>query len=169
MLLLVVVRVVATTALVIALYFLLPLDHVGTSHIGITLTVAALLLAVAASYEIWSVVRAPYPAIRAIEAVATFISVYVILFASSYYLMQLADPTSFTSNPLTRTDALYYTVTVLSTVGFGDITASSEQARIAVTLQMTLNLVILGLGIRVLTRAVQLGRDYKARGQDEKP
>jgi hypothetical protein len=34
---------------------------------------------------------------------------------------------------LTRTDALYFTVTVFSTVGFGDITAKTETARLVVT------------------------------------
>ena len=31
---------------------------------------------------------------------------------------------------LTHTDGLYFTVTVLSTVGFGDITAKTEAARL---------------------------------------
>ena len=37
------------------------------------------------------------------------------------------------SEPLTRTGALYFTVTVFSTVGFGDITAKTEAARLVVT------------------------------------
>jgi hypothetical protein len=46
------------------------------------------------------------------------------------------------AGPLTRTDALYFTVTVFPTVGFGDITARSETARIVVTGQMIADLVI---------------------------
>jgi hypothetical protein len=37
---------------------------------------------------------------------------------------------------LTHTDGLYFTVTVFSTVGFGDITAKSQAARLVVTGQM---------------------------------
>jgi voltage-gated potassium channel len=49
---------------------------------------------------------------------------------------------------LTHTDALYFTVTVFTTVGFGDITAKSEGARLLVTGQMATGLIILGIGSR---------------------
>ena len=86
----------------------------------------------------------------------------VVLFASTYFLMERASAASFTQ-PLTRTDALYFTVTVFSTVGFGDITAKSETARVVLIVQMLADLVLLGAGIRVLLGAVQRGR---ARGSD---
>ena len=47
---------------------------------------------------------------------------------------------------------------MFSTVGFGDITATSETARLLVTAQMILDLLALGLGIRVFIGAVQLAR-----------
>ena len=56
-------------------------------------------------------------------------------------------------------DALYLTVTVFSTVGFGDISAASQPGRILVTIQMILNLIVLGAGVRLLTGAVKRGRD----------
>jgi len=71
--------------------------------------------------------------------------------------MERASAASFTE-PLTRTDALYFTVTVFSTVGFGDITAKSETARVVLIVQMLADLAFLGAGIRVLLGAVQRGR-----------
>jgi len=62
------------------------------------------------------------------------------------------------SEPLTHTDALYFTVTVFSTVGFGDITAKTETARLVVTAQMIADIVILGLGIKVIVGAVKQSR-----------
>ena len=62
------------------------------------------------------------------------------------------------SQPLSRTDAIYFTVTVFATVGFGDITAKTEVARLVVTGQMLGDLIVLGLGVRVLLSAVQRGR-----------
>jgi hypothetical protein len=41
-----------------------------------------------------------------------------------------------TAEPLSRTDALYYTITVFSTVGFGDITPRADLARIVTMVQM---------------------------------
>jgi hypothetical protein len=49
-------------------------------------------------------------------------------------------------------------VTTFATVGFGDITPASQFARGLVTVQMVLDLVVLGAVIRVFVSAVQLAR-----------
>ena len=59
---------------------------------------------------------------------------------------------------LTHTDGLYFTVTVLSTVGFGDITAKTEAARLVVTGQMIADLVILAVAVKIVVGAVSRGR-----------
>ena len=79
--------------------------------------------------------------------------------------MARADPSNFNVYPLTRTDSLYFTVTVFATVGFGDITATSQTARLIVTVQMILDLIVLGLGIRVFLGAVQRGRNKTQRSR----
>ena len=63
--------------------------------------------------------------------------------------------------PLTHTDALYFTVTVFSTVGFGDITGKTEAARLVVTSQMIADLLIIGLGLRVIVGAVTRSRQQR--------
>jgi hypothetical protein len=65
--------------------------------------------------------------------------------------------------PLTHTDALYFTVTVFSTTGFGEITAKTEAARLVVTAQMIADLLIIGLGLRVILGAVTRGLAAAAR------
>ncbi len=62
---------------------------------------------------------------------------------------------------LTHTDALYFTVTVFSTVGFGDITAKTEAARLVVTAQMIADLAVIGLGLRVIVGAVTRSRQQR--------
>ena len=57
-----------------------------------------------------------------------------------------------------RDDSLYFTVTVFSTVGFGDITATSQATRVLAILHMLADLVLVGLIVRVLLRAVQVGQ-----------
>ena len=49
-------------------------------------------------------------------------------------------------------------MTVFSTVGFGDIYPATEAARVMVIAQMILDLIVLGLGIRVFVSAVEVGR-----------
>jgi hypothetical protein len=62
------------------------------------------------------------------------------------------------SEPLTRTNALYFTVTVFATVGFGDITAKTEAARLVVTGQMIVDLVTIALVVKVIVDAAKRGR-----------
>jgi hypothetical protein len=68
---------------------------------------------------------------------------------------------------MSRTDALYFTVTTFATVGFGDITARSQGARIIVILQMLADLLVLGFGVKVLLGAVQTGRQRQGQGSTD--
>ena len=88
---------------------------------------------------------------------------YLLLFASAYFLMQRAAAGNFTQ-PLTSTDALYFSVTVFTTVSFGGITAESETARVVLMIQMLADLALLGVGARVL-----LGRCTAASNDDPAP
>ncbi len=94
---------------------------------------------------------------KAFEALGLIVPFYLLLFASTYFVMERASAASFTQ-PLTRTDALYFSVTVFSTVGFGDIAPKSEAARVLLTVQMLGDLALLGAGARVLLGAVRRGQ-----------
>lgn len=59
---------------------------------------------------------------------------------------------------MTRVDALYFTVTVFATVGFGDLAAVAEPARVVVTVQMLADLVLIGVIVKVLAGAAQQRR-----------
>jgi hypothetical protein len=54
--------------------------------------------------------------------------------------------------------ALYFTMTVFATVGFGDIAPVTPAARAVVLGQMVGNLVVLGLLLRLVTSAVRINR-----------
>lgn len=141
------------TGLVLA-YYLLPMDEGITGG-----TVASLVAGLAALLglfvlQIRSIARSPRPRLRAVEALATTLPLFLLLFAATYYLLEHAEPGSFTE-PLTRTDALYFTLTVFSTVGFGDITARTESARIVTMTQMTGNILFVGVAARIVVGAVK--------------
>jgi voltage-gated potassium channel len=123
----------------------------------VTLLAGLLVLLAVATWQLRLILRAKYPGVRAAQALAITVPLFLLLFASAYYVMARASPGSFSSH-LTRTDALYFTVTTFSTVGYGDITATSQTARLLVTAQMILDLLALGLGIRVFIGAVQIAR-----------
>jgi voltage-gated potassium channel len=157
-------RALAITVVLGAGYYLLPLDRLSSVPMWLTLAVGLLALAGFAAYQLKRVIRARYPALKAVEALATTAPLFLLLFAAAYFLMAAADPSNFNVETLTRTDSLYFTVTIFATVGFGDITAASGAARILVTVQMILDLIVLGLGIRVFVSAVEVGRQKASNG-----
>jgi voltage-gated potassium channel len=53
---------------------------------------------------------------------------FLLMTAGTYYEMARHSSSSF-AGPLNRSDALYFTVAVFPTVGFGDVTATSQTAR----------------------------------------
>lgn len=87
---------------------------------------------------------------------------FVALFALLYMVMTTANPGAF-SMVLDKSAALYFAMTITSTVGFGDIVPVSTLARNVVTFQMLLNLVVLGAAVRGVVYAV----NWLARLQGE--
>jgi hypothetical protein len=51
----------------------------------------------------------------------------------------------------TKTDGLYFTVSTIATVGFGDVHAVGQLARAAVTVQMVFHLVFLGAAVAIIS------------------
>jgi voltage-gated potassium channel len=150
-------RALATTVVMVALYYVLPLDRRSDTFVFVVLAVGVGLLAVMIAWQVRAIEGSDYPGIRAVQALASTTPLFLLLFASTYLLLSRNDPATFTE-PLGRSDALYLTVTIFATVGFGDISAKTETARLVVTSQMLLDLVVLGLGIQVILGAVKRGK-----------
>jgi hypothetical protein len=159
-------RAFATTVIVVAAYYLLPLNNLAGISLGVTLTVGLLALAAVVAYQVRAIIRHPHSAVRAIEALAITVPVFLLLFAATYFMMEQANADNFNVDALTRTDSLYFTVTVFATVGFGDIAATSQVARVAVIAQMILDLLVLGLVVKVFVGAVEIGRGLRTPRQD---
>jgi hypothetical protein len=151
-----VLRSVLSTTVLVVLYYELPLDRPLDGDTAVRILIGLLAFTAIMAWQITAITGSPYPGVKAVEALALILPVYLLLFASTYYVMQRTSAANF-SQPLTRTDALYFTVTVFSTVGFGDITPKSEAARVVVIVQMLGDLALLGAGARVLLGAVQRG------------
>ena len=147
---------------VIAGYFALPMHHLGPGS-GLRLAAGLALVAAVLSWHLREITHSPHPRVRAVEALAVTLTVFFILFATTYFLLERSAPASF-NVPMTRLDAAYFTVTVFATVGFGDIVAVSQTARIVATLQMVADLVLVGVVAKMVVGAVQAGLAHR---QDE--
>ncbi len=162
-------RASATAILLVTAYYLLPLDRLSGAALAVSLVVGLLILTAIAAYQVRAIIRHRHSAVRAIEALAITVPLFLLLFAATYFLMAQADAGNFNVHSLTRTDSLYFTITVFATVGFGDISATSQAGRIAVMIQMILDLLVLGLLVKVFLNAVQLGREQQAPQPDTEP
>jgi hypothetical protein len=159
-------RSLLVAAVLVVLYYVLPLDRPWDSNTWIRLLVGLLVFVGVMVWQVRTIAGSPYPGVRGAETLALILPFFLLLFASTYFEMERASAASFTQ-PLTRTDALYFTVTVFTTVGFGDITAKSETARVVLIVQMLADLVLLGAGIRLLLGAVQRGRARRSQTADD--
>jgi voltage-gated potassium channel len=145
----------AAAVLLVVAYFVLPLatsDEAALVWLVAGVTIVALLLV----WQIRAIVGAEYPRLRAIGALVVGPPLLLVVFATTYLIVSGANASSF-SEPLDRTGALYFSVTVFATVGFGDIVPVTAGARIATTIQMVLDVVVLGIAVKLIFGAVETG------------
>src|ERR1700720_4118587 len=80
-------RATAPTVALVVIYYLLPLNHSST-WAAVTILVIGLVLFIALiAFQVRSIGRSRFPALRAIEALATSIPLFLLLFASVYVVM----------------------------------------------------------------------------------
>ena len=161
-----VLRGFLSTTVLVVLYYVLPLDQPLDAGAVLRVLIGLAVFSVITVWQIRTIIGSPYPGMKAVEALGLLFPFYLLLFASTYFVMERALAASFTE-PLTRTDALYFSVTVFSTVGFGDIAAKSEAARIVLIVQMLGDLALLGAGVRLLLGAVRRGQERRSDTGDD--
>lgn len=99
--------------------------------------------------QVSGVRRGRWPLLARVEALLTTLYLLILLFASTYYMLDATTVGQF-EGIADRTDSLYFAVTVVSTVGFGDIHAVGTAARLLVTGQMLFDLIFIGTAVRAL-------------------
>ena len=137
-------------------YYLIPFDDrtAGQSLIRLAFGIVAFILVLA--LELHGVKRDEVPGLRAIQALGVTIPLFLVVFAIVYLSLSQSSSAHF-SEPLDHTGALYLVITVFSTVGFGDITPETGGARIVVSTQMLLDLVVIGAVVKLLLNAAKTG------------
>ena len=136
----------------------------------VALLLAGLLLfAVVITWQIRAIVGSRLRACGAVEALASAIPLFLLLFAMVYFKMADLQAQVF-SEPLTRTDSLYYTITVFSTVVSGDITPVTQAGPRRDHGADAGDLVVVGLVLQVMLGAVKYAgqrRDTASAGSAE--
>jgi hypothetical protein len=149
------VRWAAAVALLLVAYYKAPLDRQLDAASGLLFVAALSLFAALVAVEVRGILGSARPRLRAARALAVGLPVLLVVFAATYCTVSAQQPDAF-SEPLSRTDGLYFTMTVFATVGFGDISPGTELARVLVTLQMVVDVVAVGVVAKVVLGAVRV-------------
>jgi hypothetical protein len=147
-------RAAATGMLVLLVYFTVPVSNKPHATVFVRLSVGLAFFVAVLAYEVRAILRSDRPMLRATDAMALVIPVFIVVFAWVYLTMSLSAPHAF-SEPLNRTAALYFAVTLFSTVGLGDIAPVSQAARAVVTVQMVADLIVIAVVVRLIFGAAR--------------
>lgn len=146
---------------VLLFYFLLPVGTGAAPIVEVLGFLVAFLCVGVVAYVVASEVRRSE---RRLQPVHLLLGLELVLigFALGYYLLALSRPDEFIGLH-TRLDALYFSLTTMSTVGYGDISASGQTGRSLVAVQLAFNLVF----VAALVGLFQDG--LRSRGDQAKP
>ena len=142
-----VVRTFAAVTGLVVVYFVVPFDW-GDDWALVRTAAGVVVLAVIVVWQLRSIHDATYPRLRAAVLVTLTVAVSAVTFAAAYLAASNANPPSF-NEPLDHIDALYFSLTVLSTVGFGDIHAVSSITRVMVTMHIVINVAVITVAARM--------------------
>lgn len=154
-----VAALVLTWTVLLTAFYLAP-SGVVPRHVGVAtllrLSVGIALFAAILAVQARQIAGADLPELRAVEALGVVVPLFLVVFATVYLSLSNASAATF-SERLDHTRALYFTITIFSTVGFGDITPKTDVAQLVVSVQMLLDLVLIGAVVRLLFNAAQAG------------
>jgi hypothetical protein len=140
--------------LIFGAYFALPIGRESGLRAVLRLGLDIALIGAVLAWQVKRISVAELPELRAVEALGIIIAVFLVAFSAIYLSLSHETPGTFTQT-LDHARALYFTITVFSTVGFGDITPRTDVSRLIVSAQMLLDLAIIGVVVRLLFNAAK--------------
>jgi hypothetical protein len=150
-----------------ALYFVLPTGF-SAHHTTVVATVFVLGVAGATALIVWQVRvyhRAAVSGQARILGLLSAVYASVLFFALTYYVLQAGDPNQVIGLQ-TRVDALYFSLSIISTVGFGDVHATAQAARAIVSLQIGFDLLFVSLALAAVKSAPAPGSHPRSDAAD---
>jgi len=140
--------------LIFGAYFALPIGRESGLRAVLRLGLDIALIGAVLAWQVKRISVAELPELRAVEALGIIIAVFLVAFSAIYLSLSHETPGTFTQT-LDHARALYFTITVFSTVGFGDITPRTDASRLIAAAQMLLDLAIIGVVVRLLFNAAK--------------
>jgi len=149
-------RLLGASTLLVVLYYVVPVEP-GDSAWRLVLRLVSAIACVAGATVL--IVRQVRKQMKVADeepplaGLAVALVTGLVAFAMADYLIAYSDPAQFAELE-TRTDALYFALSTLLTVGYGDVHAAGQLARVVVTIQMAFNIVVLATGASLLANQI---------------
>ncbi|MDZ5623048.1 potassium channel family protein [Nocardioides sp. HM23] len=148
-------RPVWTLVGLLVAYYAFPLKWTGSAPgavvLSLLVTVGGLALVATAMIRELGQVRKGEPG-RGVRVLAMLLILLVMAASLSFFLLNEIRPDEVTGLQ-TRTDALYFTLSTMTTVGYGDVHAEGQIARALVCVMIVFNVVVVASLVRAQTRA----------------
>ena len=160
------ITMVVTFFAIIGMYYVVPLStkEFDAGSIGL-LILAGVAFLVVVAWQVREIFRAELPGLRAVQAVVVAAPLFLTGYATLYVI--LSETQGGFTEQLTRTSALYFSVVVFSSVGFGDIAPKSELNRLVVTSQMLAGLVFIATVVRLFFGASKMSLQRRQAHSDD--
>jgi hypothetical protein len=150
----------------LAVYYSLPIPSRPHHAVWWRLAIAIVAFVAVLVHELGAILRHARPMNRAVVAMAVLLPLFVCMFSWTYLTMSQSNPAMFGMS-MSRSEALYYTITVLSTVGFGDITPKLDPSRLVTTVQMVSDLILFAVVVRLILGAASRAQSQRQAGRGE--
>ena len=148
-----VVRLGTAIALAVAVYFVVPVQA-SDEGLLVRAIVSLLALGLLTAGVIWQILVHLEDPDRRVDGLLFALVVAVLAFALAFYRLEIAYPDQIVGLH-TRVDALYFTMTTLLTVGFGDVHAAGQGARVLVMVAMVFNVAVIATAVTTISSRVR--------------
>jgi voltage-gated potassium channel len=144
------VRLAVALVLILGAYAVVPTsDPFNTGSLARFSTVVVLLAGSA-----WVMIRqlrlSAFDGDRNVDGLLLAVVIMTVTFALTFYLLELRDPGQV-ADLNTKVDALYFTASTILTIGYGDVHAVGQAARVLVLVQMVFDVVFVATAATMLT------------------
>lgn len=165
-----IIRVVGALVGVVVAYYAVPVGEFPSSwdvvlaSVGLLVGLGILVFVAVRQLRVLSQFEAGDPSVR-LDVLGLLVVIFVPLFALGYFALEQGDSGQF-DDLETKTDALYFTLSTLATVGFGDVHAAGQLARGLVMVQIVFDVVFVALLVSIVTNQIKARAAERRAGSE---
>lgn len=159
-------RLSLALGLLLAAYVVAPATLGTHAEPLVRLTAVATLLAATAGVMVRQLRLSLDDTERHVDGLVLAVTLFTLVFAQVFHVLEQRHPGQVEGLE-TKVDALYFTLSTMLTVGYGDVHATGQAARLLVIVQMVLDVVLVAAAAAMLSARVR--RAAAARRGDARP